>query len=372
MSSINSKKGIMMDSLVLKFICRVLSAHCTTDMFLESWNQLCRERVSSQSIVNTSDFYLVTPALWKMITSRNWENSLPADLRQYLMALHSMNLKRNIHLRQQAQEAIEALNAVGIKPLLFKGAAQLFRPLHPDLGCRIMCDLDILIPMDQVTPAFNVLKAIGFFEKPVNFDARNMHHCVPLVKYGAYGSIELHRHALNRYISSVLDAESIWLSADRLTMDGIEFYVPCLSHQILIGILHSQIGHCNYVRCRFDLRQLHDLSVIMSRYSTRINWSAIKNLMKTDYYRRILNAHLFSIYRLFGMRLPTGIQPGPYAYLHFWSCLAAMRWALLERVSYRLSVYQIRRRYGCRNDFLPLSANRARYIAFYCKKRILQ
>src|SRR3990172_285349 len=68
----------------------------------------------------------LSPALYCSLVSSERLGELSADVRDYLSFIHARNRDRNLRLRNQLLEAISALNGVGIRPVLLKGAVGLF------------------------------------------------------------------------------------------------------------------------------------------------------------------------------------------------------------------------------------------------------
>ncbi len=298
--------------------------------------------------------------------------SVEASARDYLVELHRLNLRRNNALRQQALRVIAALNGIGLRPLLFKGGAQLFEPIHRNLGNRIMSDLDILVPDNRCNAALEALLGMGYQSTEAPYATPDFHHIAPLVKIGEYGEIELHRQPMHAVTRGVLPAEHIWASARKMTAEGVDFYVPSASHGLLIGMLHSQVDDRHYELRQFDLRNLYDFAAI-SRYSEKdIDWHLIQRLMAEKGLKHVLESQLLAAHRLLGQKSPAGIAPAPKARAHYFVCLSAVRSAFVERCQRKageFSAARIGKRYGCSRKPVPIAAYRMRYLLSVIKRR---
>jgi Uncharacterised nucleotidyltransferase len=349
----------------LKFVCRCLALHYDEHDIDKIRNQLSGDDLSWQSVIYIANNYLVSPGLWSGLKSKGLVAILDDEISSYLSELHAMNMNRNSHLRYQLLEAIGTLNAAGITPLLLKGSGQLVQLIHNDLGSRIMSDLDILVPPEQLHNALNALASKGYRETEVSYDPETLHHWAPLMRPGEYGTIELHRQALNRFVAQVIPTEKIWQAAESKTIDGVQFYLPSATHSILICMLHSrEFNHADDPR-QFNLRSLHDLVAITKHHSAEIDWQRILRQMKDHGLGFEAEAQLLAAQRMFGMPLPSTNMPGPSARLHHVVSLAAMNWPIIEflsRRAYDFSVFQIRQRYGCARHSVCLAAYRMRYL----------
>lgn len=356
-----------------RFVCRCLSSHYDKDNIADIHYQLTRGALSWESVISIANNYLVTPGLWSNLKSKGLEVLLEDEIRRYLCELHTMNRNRNSHLKRQLLEAIGTLNAVGITPLLLKGSGQLVQPIHNDLGSRIMSDLDILIPPDRLSDVLDALAVKGYKELEVSYDPEKLHHWSPLMRPGDYGTIELHRQALNRFVTQVIPTERIWQTAKSKTMDGVRFCLPSPSNAILICMLHSREFNRSDDPRQFNLRTLHDLAAIVMRYSAEIDWPLVHRHMKEHGLGYVAEAQLLAAHRMLGMPLPRAIMPGPSARLHHVVSLAAMNWSLVEFLSrrvYDFSIFQIHQRYGCARRSVCLAAYRMKYLFSFLKCQV--
>jgi hypothetical protein len=354
-----------------KFICHCLAPFYSEEDLADIRSQLTQGRLPWEWVINIANDYFVTPGLWSGLKSKGLETLLDEEPFRYLQTLHAMNLERNTHLRHQLIEAVRALNTAGIKPLLFKGSGQMLHPIHNDIGSRIMSDLDILIPLEQIPDAMDALMDNGYREADIKYDTQKLHHCTPLIRSGEYGPIELHRRALHNEISHVLPTRKIWENSWPDTIDGAHFFLPSPTHSILICMFHSQKFNSQYDPRQFNPRALQDLAAITMCYSDEIDWSSIRCMTKDHGLKYLAESHLLSAHRLMDMPLPSSMMPGPSSRLLHIVSLGSMNWSIIERLSRRalkLSAHQICRRYDCSRQLLPLTAYRMRYLLSYFKR----
>src|SRR4051812_43313834 len=99
------------------------------------WNEIIRE----------ANEHLVSPALGDALARQDLVR-VPDDLGAYLRLIHDRNLERNTRLRAQALEAVAALNAIGIEPVLLKGVCVLLTEPNERRGLRMISDIDLQVP----------------------------------------------------------------------------------------------------------------------------------------------------------------------------------------------------------------------------------
>ncbi len=349
----------------LKFVGRCLALPYDEKCIADVHRQIMGGSVSWELVIQIANNHLVTPGLWIGLKASGLDVLLDDEISRYLSELHKLNRNRNAHLKRQLLEAVATLNAAGITPLLFKGSGQLVHPLHEDSGIRIMSDLDILIPADQLATALEALNAMGYREAAVSYDPHKLHHWAPLLRPGDYGSIELHREALHKLVSQVLPTEGIWQNALYMNLEGVKFCLPCPTHAVLICMLHSREFRRLDDPRQFNLRFLHDLAAITGRYPAEIDWHTVQRQMKDHGLSYVAESQLLAAQRLMGAPLPAVMKPGTTARLHHIVSLASMQWSAAELLSHRLydfSAFQIRRHYGCSLQKISLAAFRMRYL----------
>src|SRR5262245_14984638 len=121
--------------------------------------------------VRLANRHKITPTLWLLLCQKGCERVLPGDLQRYLAEIFQRNGRRNALLRQQACEAIAALNRDGIQPIILKGGLHLFDPRF-DSATRMMADLDFLVPRQGFDTAVSTLRRIGYSILDTTHDRR--------------------------------------------------------------------------------------------------------------------------------------------------------------------------------------------------------
>src|SRR5262245_2711813 len=104
---------------------------------------------------------LATAQLCAALMASGNAHLIPDDVRVFLVEVQSRNRERNRRLIGQLRDALRALNAVGIEPVLLKGIA-LWASMPESAFDRILADLDLLVRSEDVDRAIGALKDAGF------------------------------------------------------------------------------------------------------------------------------------------------------------------------------------------------------------------
>ena len=111
-------------------------------------------------LISLANQTLTTPALQDAV--EQFGDDIPEDVSRYVGELFTRNLARNDRLAEQLAEALAALNAHGITPMLLKGSAMLATTPRMTMGRRLITDLDIVVSPDEVEPARDCLSGLGY------------------------------------------------------------------------------------------------------------------------------------------------------------------------------------------------------------------
>lgn len=317
--------------------------------------------VNWPSVVEIANDQLLAPALWVALRARGLARELPCDVREYLRDLHSLNLDRNQGLKTQMLEAAQALNAVGVAPLLIKGAVTLFSCAYDDPGSRVMLDLDILVPRDAAQTCWDRLCTLGYLPIACARDFSKHHHLAPLYRPGAYGTIEVHRDALPAECERLLPTERIWNRSTPVNEYGIYMRVPDLSSQVSLNIIHSAVAHGGYDLPTRSMRSLHELALTADRQNAHIAWTEIRTDFQCNGKARTLDAWIYLSHRIFGTPKPGGLGDTLSARGYFARYRLQVRSRLASAFFRRLrlfSAHSIANRYG--DDYTPRRVNAGR------------
>jgi Uncharacterised nucleotidyltransferase len=95
--------------------------------------------------VDLANQELLAPTPWSRLRAEGLGEALPPEAAAYLCRSHAVNTVRNKRIKAQLADAVRALNARGVEPVLLKGAVDLFVSRYGDPGARILRDDNIFV-----------------------------------------------------------------------------------------------------------------------------------------------------------------------------------------------------------------------------------
>src|SRR5262249_945893 len=156
--------------------------------------------------------------------------------------------------RQQCIEVGSILSKANLRAVLLKGAAWLFDGSSISAADRMMVDIDLLVPAEDVDAAVKALIACGYYEPDDSLVEIEHFHHPPLLPPGGETCVEIHRDLSHR--PGLLAARAV-LDAASQVAPGL--LLPALRHRLLHNVIHGQIengdraGHVVNLRDTLDL-----------------------------------------------------------------------------------------------------------------------
>jgi hypothetical protein len=265
-------------------------------------------------------------------------SGVPAPVADFLVDVLDRNRRRNDALCGQLAEAVQALNAAGVTPVLLKGAAGLVTRGWVRRHGRILCDLDILVRPAEVEAALRALTGLGYgaFRRQQGQDP---HAVAELARSGDRASIDLHQRPPGppgmAEIADLRERASLVETAG-----GGRALIPDGASQLYLLVLHDQFHDGDYWSGRLNLRHLLDIGDLVQDRDT--DWARLDGLVGTAVVRNALNTELIDAAWLTGVRLPEASGRG------FW-----------PRLQHRRRLIQV----ACPALMLPLAAATTLYEA---------
>jgi hypothetical protein len=243
--------------------------------------------------------------LYCSLVSSERLGELPEDVRDYLSFLHARNRERNLRLHHQLLEAISALNGVGIRPVLLKGAAGLFTSPDAKIGSRLMSDIDMGVEPYEFEAARSCFFKLGY--EDVDGD-RGMG------RPGDAAMLELRPHVFE---PAVLTDGPPSLHPRHIASGTARAWIPSPTSQALHMIRHDMLKEGDYWRGRIDLRHLHDLAQLADT-DEGVDWKCLRDTMPRNPERNALETQLLTLKELFGIEIPPMESYRPMALLQSW------------------------------------------------------
>lgn len=209
---------------------------------------------------------LVAPLLYQRIIDNQLSELVPDDFLESLQAVYDLNFQRNFQLKKILEDTLQILNEGGITPTLLKGSHALFG-LLPYSSCRMMSDIDLLIPEEQLIEARDLLLANGFYHEGRPNEATDLDrflttehsHIAPLFHPNGYGYLELHRRAnYESYHPDLIKHCYSNSSLRKQTIDNCTFYSFSNKHLYLYNQAHhfyERLNVSGFPDLRFAIEQ---------------------------------------------------------------------------------------------------------------------
>ena len=229
-------------------------------------------------------------------------NTAPADVMEFLEAIEAGNKWRNQEILSELSAAANALNRVGIEPVILKGTAHLLAGVYSRLSDRFMLDLDLLVEDGRFRRAADTLLAAGFSADASNkpLELRITHHYPPLRRPGQI-EIELHRYLGLGVCRKMLTAAEVVRDSTLCVVGGARVRIPSPEHLVVHHVMHSQLQHGPWESVAPSLRAMTDCLLLSRRFGTTIPWTRIDERFREHGERGTLLVYLSEVHDTLGM-----------------------------------------------------------------------
>jgi len=310
-----------------EFLCRSL-ALSRGDRLRRWLERTIRGGVVWEDIIELSSRQLLCPALYRAYADKHLLAVLPEDVRDYLQGMHVLNAERNQHLLGWTTEIVQALNRIGVEPVVLKGMAGLFLRTYPDRGVRVVRDLDLLVPAPAGDDCVGALRAIGYGDlesrQPLPSDH---HHRQWLWRRGVPMVVEVHVHAVEAQWQGVLPTDDMWRGVQRIAVPGVRLQVPAAEHRVVHAVVHAiqhaELGHGSTWHAHVPFREMLELIWLRARLDAQTDWTAILERFDRRGKAGAVRTFLFFTERLLNAKAPAGCGPGLPGRAAYWAYLAA-------------------------------------------------
>jgi hypothetical protein len=243
---------------------------------------------------------LITSELHPLL---NTHPQLPDDVRIFLAQVHAASQARNESLFATLRDAVAALNAAGIEPVLLKGCgmwATRDGSIAAPSGDRLVSDLDLLVRPSETRRSIDALK-LGGFAVLEDHEGDEDHAVAVLGRPQDAGSIDLHDRPPCPI--GIAEIDNLQAHCSSVSIDRFKAKLPRAELQIVILTLHDQILDADYWMGGFHLRHLIDIAKL-TQDAPRIDWSLLMALLPTKFLRSVLDIQLLAAKRIAAADIP--------------------------------------------------------------------
>ena len=276
-----------------------------------------------RSVLRLSSRHMVTPLLRRAFQEHGLDSGLPAGVLEFLEAVYTLNLDRNLRYQDQLAHLIQILNNIGVRPVLLKGAAALVSGLYPTPGERMIGDIDVLIPQLKLSSVvFKHLRTAGYQpaaeeeESPETDDyVLKFAHYPPIYSRDWPALVELHVHPVHPPVARLLGNEEVIRDATPINWRGGDCLLPSPTHFVMHNVIHAFVVDMRILQGYLSLRQLFEFVRASRTYGERIDWAAIQQRFVSLGYGSALRGYavLASVY--LGFQVPRELTISGFARL---------------------------------------------------------
>lgn len=266
---------------------------------------------------------LVGPAMYASLAAANRLDDLPEDVREYLAFLHQHNQDRNGVVKTQGLELLAALQAAGVETMVLKGIHSLLRGLYPDLGARMVRDIDVLIHRDALQPALATIERLGYTVHVQYLPEQ--HAYAEFTRDGDPSAVDLHLEIVD--VPHLFSARDVWPRAESMKVDGVTFRMPSATDAFLHHLIHAQVHYRGgYFWGAVELRQLMEFATLVRELGTQIDWNEVSRRFAEQGLETALQSYALIAEKLLALPWPLPELPTAATRLHAQRCLAQLRW----------------------------------------------
>lgn len=296
--------------------------------------------LSWELLVEVSSHHRVTPALaWCLKDAAD----IPPEVHDYFNEILALNAGRNKALLAMLARIAAACNAVGIEPVLLKGAARLVDGTYPDTSLRFVGDLDVLIAAERSAEAVAALQARGFRPHADDEALPDGHHHLPMLYDSEAGSgVEIHTDVISGRGAEVVAADWFAAGIQPFAFRDTRVRLPDATRSVAHIVIHDQLLHDGDRRRNVELRQVLDLAMIRARHERAIDWATLDRRFCQAGLGEVLANYLVIAEELFGQETPRlSCAPAPGALEDF---RRASEWRRSNLLASIVSLYVALRR----------------------------
>jgi len=215
-------------------------------------------------------------------------------LRQYLAEHHERRAQMTLLL----EDSVAALNKIGVRPVLLKGANSLWdqRP-----AWRFLRDIDLLVPADRAADAAQALRDAGYYPDNARPDRPHHHHLAALYNEEHNGWVELHRRGGNRYAERLLPTDELMASATAATANGASVKLLDPVTQVLHALVHHHVGHGGDARGTMSVKGLYEFAWAANELTTEQRERLVERCSRHPRLAAMLDLWVAAAARLFGL-----------------------------------------------------------------------
>ncbi|MFE7060532.1 nucleotidyltransferase family protein [Sutcliffiella sp. NPDC057660] len=282
----------------LLFILHVLKEEKTT-AWHNQYKQLL-EKVNWDAFLQLAKHHRLFPLLHQQL-KRMDVSCIPDYVIRHLKAIYQQNTFQMLHLTAEMNHLNQQFLTNNIRTIFLKGPV-LAQELYGDISLRTSCDLDVLIPLENLDEAENLLIKLGYekddYIETILGDWTWRHHHVTYFHRIKGVKCELHWR-LNPGPGFEPRFEDLWNRKKKSSLLNGTVYM--LGKEDLFFFLATHGARHGWSR----LRWLVDIHCLLGQ---EINWHQVENLFKKYHFQKIGGQALFLSKNLLNSEIPLEVN----------------------------------------------------------------
>lgn len=226
---------------------------------------------------------------------------IPSIILSRLKSETYQNSARNLLHKRELLRLADRFHRDGIPVIPYKGPV-LAEMLYGDVGLRVSCDLDFLIPAEDIPKVKALLLSLDyrpqFAMNPAEERIYLRSNCeLNFIRRSGDGmafQVELHWNILPPTMVAGLDPEFIWREASPTTFEGVPIHRMSPEMQFLALCLHA------WKHLWASLQWICDVNEFLRQYGQRLDWSSIEARARALGVIDVVGVSLRLVERLFG------------------------------------------------------------------------
>lgn len=344
---VSSKNSTHVDEATHK---SVLALLLDDDGSLQSLGDLAEE-----DVVAVASQQQVLFSLAKRVLHNDRESYISLAGKHYLDDLWSKQRNRVQQCLVQLHELTALLNAVGVTPLYFKGAAALLQQWYLSPEERFFLDIDVLLKPEDIQTSNKALQQAGY--SPSSATVRVGHHHLPGLKHEHRPlSVEIHSQPLPARAGFWLMADDVFEQATIVQSSNESFdkyLLPSFEHSLILSVVTNEVCEYGLNTGRVNLKHALDAMAL---------WENTKDV--PERYQTLVDRFISMLLLLRSEENIPNIQEGSKRLSDYkrW-LLSKSRWRfVLHYIIVHASVDYLQRRY---DDY-----SHRKYLYFCCKETL--
>ena len=346
------------------FLCACISPNYTARSLERLKKRIRSKQVNWDQVIQAANQHLLIPALYSGLSEKELLPLIDSSLLGYLKECHRLNLNRNLFQKERLIEVMASFDREKIELILFKGGAGFFDKIFPNQGIRIMTDVDIIVPAEELDNVLSILYNLGYQHDKEEFKIYGK--MANLFVRGEFAnSLELHVDLNKIGCPKIIPVEEFWEQSTLVEVEGVRFRLLSPTHQILYHIIHTEIQHDIYEFGMIELRQLHDFAYRIRHLEGEIIWGAVEERLEAFGFGKIFETYLNLAEKLLFIQLPGNYQSSLSVSLRYLKLMSYVAWPkpsafyrLILGFFHNLSPEMIVKEFGCKDNLLSVNCHR--------------